>query len=531
MALLSTIDNRYQLYNPNAMRYNAWLRRLGVLGSLLTVGTSIAQVDVDMGQTYYLSPYGNDSASGTSPQTAWQSLARANDHPFESGDELLLQGGATFAGQLTFGPGRCGTSDAPVRISSYGPHRASIVPDSSHAIWLKDCGGMVIEGLVLKGSGWQQTQHSGLVITSSVADSQPRHAGITVREVEVSGFRGGGVTLLVEKGAVGYRALVLDHVVAHHNGDHGIQLLGDYGAEELSLRDLQITRCLAHHNLGLPDKTWAHTGNGIVVGNADTVRIAHCEAHHNGANNLHPEGGPVGIWLWNTHHGVIEHCHSHHNQTGSTSDGGGFDLDGGCQHCVMQHNYSHDNDGAGYLLAAFEGAPPLRHCVIRYNYSLDDGRANRYGGIVLWRNRAALDSIRIYHNTIISRANGRGQSAGLRFLSAGLHEVALYNNLFIMGPGVPWLSLPRPVRDFHSRGNAWVSLGKMGFGRWLGDRFTDETAPEALSEDWWGDWQAPAEVDWRQLHQLKGLPWAGSGVPLWPLGIETDLPPGAVGAK
>lgn len=484
-----------------------------------------------MGQTYYLSPYGNDSAAGTSPQTAWRKLARANEHPFQPGDRLLLQGGATFTGQLTFEPGRCGAPDAPLYLGSYGPQAAMITPHDSHAIWLKDCGGITVERLILRGKGWDKTNHSGLVISSSLPDRLPRHEGISLHDIEVSGFRGGGITLFVEKGAVGYRALRLDHVIAHHNGDHGIQLLGDYEAAQLSLRDLQITCCQAHHNWGLPDKTWAHTGNGIVVGNADTVRVAHCEAHHNGVNNTHSKGGPVGIWLWNTHHGLIEHCHSHHNQTGSAKDGGGFDLDGGSQHCVMQHNYSHNNDGAGYLLAAFDGAPPLRHCVIRHNYSLNDGRANRYGGIVLWRSRAELDSIRIYHNTIVSQANGRGQPAGIRILSAGIHEVALYNNLFIADVGVPWLELDHPVRDWHSRGNAWVSLGKTGHGHWLGNRFTAETRPEVLRQDWWGKWQAPAQMDWRQLPQLKDLPWTGAGISLWPLGIMTDLPSGTVGVK
>lgn len=484
-----------------------------------------------MGHTYYLSPYGNDSAAGTSPHTAWRSLARANEHSFQPGDQLLLQGGAIFPGQLTFDPGRCGTPQAPLRIGSYGPQAAIIAPNNSHAIWLNNCGGIAIERLILQGKGWEKTNHSGLAISSSLPDSLPRHEGISLRDIEVSGFHGGGITLDVGKGATGYRDITVEGVLAHHNGDHGFQFTGDYQAPERSLRNLRIFACVAHHNLGLPEKTWSHSGNGIVIGNADTVLIAHCEAHHNGANNAHRGGGPVGIWLWDTHHGVIEHCVSHHNQTGSEADGGGFDLDGGCQHCVMQHNLSYQNAGAGYLLAAFAGAPPLRDCVIRYNHSLDDGRANRYGGITLWRGRAELDSIRIYHNIIISRADGRGEPAAIRFLSAGIHEVALYNNLFITGSGVPWLGLDRPVRDFHSRGNAWVSLSQAGFGRWLGDRFMAETLPEALREDWWGDWQAPAEVDWYGLHQIDDLPWQGAGIPLWPLGIETDLPDGTVGAK
>lgn len=476
-----------------------------------------------MGQTYYLHPHGQDSASGLSPATAWRSLARANAHPFQPGDHLLLPGGKTFAGQLTFGPDRAGTPEQPITVSTYGPGRAVIVPDSSHALWLRDCGGMVIEHLELRGAGWEQTNHSGLVLTSTQPDSQPRHAGIWLRDLVVSGFRQGGITLFVEPGATGYRAVYLSDIEAHANGDHGIQLLGDYQGRSLSLRDIRIIRCLAHHNPGLPDKTWSHSGNGIVVGNADTVQIAHCEAHHNGANNLHRGGGPVGIWLWNTHHGVIEHCRSHHNQTGSEADGGGFDLDGGCQHCVMQYNHSHDNDGAGYLLAAFDGAPPLRHCHVRFNLSVNDGRANGYGGISLWRGRAVLDSVQIYHNTVVAQAQGSGQPTGLAVLSGGIGQVGVYNNLFLVGPGVPWLRVPRPWSPADLRGNAWVSLGRMGYGNWRGARFAAETVPEPLAHNWWGYWPLPQGQFWWQALQAPDLPWQDSLISLSPLGIEADL--------
>jgi hypothetical protein len=478
------------------------------LGWLIFVLFSTTPALPQMGHTYYLSPQGDDAWAGTSPQTAWQSLARANQHAFGPGDRLLLEAGATFRGSLTFDSARCGTQAEPVMVSSYGAGRATIAPDSSHAIWLKDCGGMVIERLILSGAGWAQTTHSGLVITSGAPASQARHRGLWIRQLHVSGFGGGGVSLYVEPGATGYREVVLEDIEATANGDHGIQLLGDYGAETISLRQVHIIRCLAHDNPGLPAKTWSHSGNGIVVGNADSVLIAHCEAHHNGANNAHRGGGPVGIWLWGCHHGLIEHCHSHHNQTGSEADGGGFDLDGGCMHCVMQYNDSHDNDGAGYLLAAFDGAPPLRHCTIRYNVSINDGRANQYGGITLWRGRAALDSIEIAHNTVVSQHNGRGRPAGFMVLSGGIQAVNVHHNLFLTGPEVPWLTVLRPVAELTLTNNAWVSLGKVGYGQWLGARFDASKVPSPLQDNWWGYWDAPADLAWRNLHQLPSLPWA-----------------------
>jgi hypothetical protein len=40
---------------------------------------------------------------------------------------------------------------------------------------------------------------------------------------------------------------------------------------------------------------------------------------------------------------------SHHNKAGRIYDGGGFDIDGGSQNCIIQYCYSYDNDGAGML--------------------------------------------------------------------------------------------------------------------------------------------------------------------------------------
>ena len=59
-------------------------------------------------------------------------------------------------------------------------------------------------------------------------------------------------------------------------------------------------------------------------------------------------------------------------------------LDGGVRNSIVQYNYSHDNDGAGYLLAQFEGGRAFYNNVIRYNVSENDGQKNSYGGIHLW---------------------------------------------------------------------------------------------------------------------------------------------------
>src|SRR5688500_13062406 len=47
--------------------------------------------------TYYVSPAGNDGAAGTSPQSAFRSVARVNALDLQPGDQVLFEGGKTFA--------------------------------------------------------------------------------------------------------------------------------------------------------------------------------------------------------------------------------------------------------------------------------------------------------------------------------------------------------------------------------------------------------------------------------------------------
>jgi hypothetical protein len=43
--------------------------------------------------SYYVSPSGSDFAAGTSPSTAWRTVARVNSAALVAGDTVLFQGG------------------------------------------------------------------------------------------------------------------------------------------------------------------------------------------------------------------------------------------------------------------------------------------------------------------------------------------------------------------------------------------------------------------------------------------------------
>ncbi len=68
--------------------------------------------------TFYVdSLAGDDAHDGTSPASAWKSLARVNSATFLPGQKILLKSGSVFHGQLW--PKGSGSADSPIVLSSY----------------------------------------------------------------------------------------------------------------------------------------------------------------------------------------------------------------------------------------------------------------------------------------------------------------------------------------------------------------------------------------------------------------------------
>ena len=99
---------------------------------------------------------------------------------------------------------------------------------------------------------------------------------------------------------------------------------------------------------------------------------------------------------------------------------------------IVQYNHSHDNDGAGYLLAQFEGARAFYGNVIRYNLSENDGRRNSFGGIHLWSTGAngGIRNTTIYQNTVLTSKSATGNPAAVDCPSDGISNIHFYNNTF-----------------------------------------------------------------------------------------------------
>ncbi|MDX2245213.1 MAG: right-handed parallel beta-helix repeat-containing protein [Bacteroidia bacterium] len=412
-----------------------------------------------MATTYYISPSGLDSNPGTSALTPWKTIAFVNSQPFLPGDSILFEGGQNFPGTLSFSGTNCGTAAAPLTLSSYGTGRATIQAGTGNGIEVMNCAGFNIHALNVLGAGRALNDNHGILFYS-ILNSTQAYDYISIHEVEVSGFNRGGITILSDPvfSDSGYRNIEITHAVLHDNGDYGIGVLGKVLPTGHPHHNIYIAHCMAYDNPGQIGKNTAHTGNGIVVGNTDGVIIEYCQAYNNGAENYYNGGGPVGIWIWDSHKGVIQFCESHHNKTGSTKDGGGFDLDGGCTESVIQYCYSHDNDGAGFLLAEYNGARPLRNNTLRYNISQNDARNNDYGGIHFWKGSGILSDVKIYNNVIFMSSGPGITPAAFRSVSAGIDSVLVANNLFITSGNIDLVDKSSNSADIDFRGNAYYSM-------------------------------------------------------------------------
>jgi len=96
----------------------------------------------------------------------------------------------------------------------------------------------------------------------------------------------------------------------------------------------------------------------------------------------------------------------------------------------MQHNFSANNEGAGYGLFQYYGASVWKNNIIRNNISYNDGRKNGQAGFLMWIAKDSPESIsncRIYENTVV---NCYGHAVS--FEPGAYPEFNFKNNTFVL---------------------------------------------------------------------------------------------------
>ena len=424
--------------------------------------------------TYYVSPDGDDQAAGTSPDAPLRTLAAASGLALGPGDRVLLEGGATHDGPLRLDADDVGTPARPILVGSYGRGRAVIDGGAGPAVQVIDTGGVEVVGLVLVGDGADANRGDGVLFENRLLGAT-RLAHVRVEDVEASGFGGYGVRVETSSSHLvwvvmdfllppksGYSDVRIERVAAHDNGLAGIYVYGEFNplwGGTYAHRDVYVGHCRAYRNVGRSGPKLPHTGSGIVVSDVDGAVVEHSVAYENGLRSESRVGGPVGIWAWDATRVAIQHNVAYRNRTGGPKDGGGFDLDGGVTHSVMQYNLSYDNDGSGYLLAQFPGAHPFHDNVVRYNVSIGDGRKNSTAGILVWSGdpESPVTRTLVTNNTIIQTPSQQGAPSALFIRETSSEDFVARDNVFATSGAVPLVTHRPGQRGLDLAGNVWAA--------------------------------------------------------------------------
>jgi hypothetical protein len=458
-------------------------RRLGSTRRLLLLALTFwAFGFAARGAQFYLdSRDGNDSQDGRTPAKAWRTLDRASQARLAPGDSLLLRGQHEFRGSLQLNPQHAGTSAKPVIIGSYGQGRAIINAGTGYAVLVTNAAGIEVRDLVCIGGDRTLNHGAGVAFINSLPGSQ-RLRYLRIRNVEARGFgrelpqpkslpegyqlpQGAGILVAgnaTDGSKSGFEDVEITDCVCQDNAYYGILVTGYWNAKatDYANANVHIANCRVFENPGDPLYHENHSGSGILVEDCDGGLVEKCVAYENGRLCHDAPGGPCGIWTAIARRVVIQDCESFRNRT-SAADGDGFDLDGGGIECVLQYNHSHDNDGAGFLVYTYTGAPHTdRANVVRWNVSENDSvRLHSYGGICLGNSGKGMSGVRVYNNTVvITRTNDLPDA--LLTIQGQKIEAYFWNNLLI-GPGsVPLVRVSRDAPGIVFQGNGYGENGQ-----------------------------------------------------------------------
>lgn len=428
---------------------------------------------------YYVSAGGADSNAGTAPHTAWRTLARVNAVALRPGDRVWLRAGDTFFGGLSLDSGDTGTPSAPIAIASYGSGRAAIYAGTGAGIFVYNTSGVAIANLTISGAGQAS---SGIAFYTDLP-GDVRLPFVRVDGVDVSGFGRDGIEVGAWNGRSGFADVRVTNSAVHRNGRNG---LFTYARLPNAHRQVYVGHVRAYENPGTAGAA-SNTGSGIVLASVDGGTIERSVAHDNG-RLCDSAGGPVGLWTYDSTRVTIQHNESYRNRTASSWDGGGFDLDQNVSDSLVQYNYSHDNDGAGFLLAQSIANDTHARNVVRFNVSQNDGRANSYGGIEVW---GRVISAEIYNNTVFMSGAAAGSPRAVRVWNAGVTDrftsgVHVRNNIFVT-TGLPVIDVSAAALagavDLRFEGNDYYAGGSTPAVLWGGTSFAGLAAWRATGQE------------------------------------------------
>lgn len=251
--------------------------------------------DPDANHYYLDCSGGDDDNDGSTPDSAWRSLARVRQALLEPGDYLLLKRGCSWNGTLRLP--WSGTPDRPIRVGAYGNGDLPRIHGSNSVL-------VNISGSYLIVESIHAEIDTDSLPTDPQCDDQPYGwyvgfnlgASTTHNTIRNSQANGGTVGITIEYGAGFHRIInnvLRDNVVMSVNNDYdddddsgawGALLNGndnevayntfinnaswcsyDYGQDGAAIEVFGGKRNYVHHNVSIGDTTFSELGGSETV--------------------------------------------------------------------------------------------------------------------------------------------------------------------------------------------------------------------------------------------------------------------------
>jgi hypothetical protein len=360
----------------------------------------------------YFSATGNDQTGTGTSGAPFKSIEMANAVG-RDGRTLYFRGGDTFVGTLRAAPGCV--------YRSYGTGKATISSGAGAGIVLENTSGAEARSLIFVGSGTTVNPTHGIYALNSFG-GKTQVADVVVDSCEVRGYGRNGIFATVDNYPSGFTNLdITNNLVEDCTGN---DVRGHTGgivvaAEEADFWGLG-TYPASHVNVTATGNTVRdckgkqgannHVGSGILVAQTRTGLLENNLVEDCGINSTN-NAGPVAVWCWDSV-GVKIRKNTVNRMRSGRSDGGAFDIDGGCQDCLMEYNFSTGCTGPGMLMFSFSDVPWPDHKLLdykdntcRYNISVRDGQTVRsnYGMFIGTMRPVYTDfqNINIHNNTVV----------------------------------------------------------------------------------------------------------------------------------
>lgn len=381
---------------------------------------------------YYVSPGGNDSNSGMSPQQAWATVAKVNAQVFQPGDKIYFERGGHYPGSLH--PQGSGTAEMPISLGAYGSGALPAIDggSSEEAVKLFNQQYWNIDSLDITGG-----RQFGVFVSGDMSN-QVLHSihltNLTVHDIYGSPRWDCGLIMVAPVGdRLTFDDVLVDGIKAYNTnlwyGIHvGFNLWNSYPTNPPLTKNVVIRNSTVHHVYG----------DGITVAQSQNVLIEKNLVFETGLAPAGVSYTPNAIWSWQTDNTLIQYNEGYAAHSYAW-DGGVFDVDWGSTNTTIQYNYAHDSEG--YCVAVM-GAHHVTtyNSIVRFNVCANNARkasmVDQGDVFVTTFDGGSIDGIQIYNNT--AYWNPAGDAGWLKarnvYLSGNLPRLFMNNIIYSQTP-------------------------------------------------------------------------------------------------